>query len=600
MSLIAELKRRNVFRVGVAYAIVAWLLIEVASVIFPGLHLPDWTLTFLIIVILAGFPLALIIAWAFELTPEGIKRESAVSPDESTTRTKGRKLDFAIIGLLAIAVVYFAIDKFVLEQAEVTAESVPATESLEREKSIRSLAVLPLENLSGDPEQEYFADAMTDVLIGELANIGALSVTSRTSVMQYKGTRRPLTEIARELGVQAILEGTIFRDTGRVRVTVQLIDGQNDRHIWSSRFERDLRDVFAMQGEVARSVADKIRQQVTAEEEERLSRPRPVASDALEAYAKGVYHLNTPTASGAMRAIDYFEQAIQQAPDFAQAYARLAQAYLLAGPRLEGLPNHEAIPKMRAATLSALALDDLLGSAHTALGFVFLLEWEWERAREALQRGSELTPSDPWNLQGRSLLLSMAGHHEEAIALMRRAIALDPGDLNWRGYLVTRLVVARRYPEALEEARALQEMKPDSGPIDAAWTIYTASGQKEEAARSFLASVRASGTPWEVDAVERGYLNAGLDGVQPAWLEAAVERTDAGEISAPYVAAVYAGSNETEAAFMWLERAYARRDPMMFNLGMSPSFDPLRSDPRYTDLLRRMNYPGSQSDHADP
>ena len=251
MSLIAELKRRNVFRVGIAYAIVAWLLIEVASVVLPTFKAPEWVLQVCTFLVIFGFPLALILAWAFELTPEGIKREAEVDRTDSTTHVTGRKLDFSIIGLLAVAVVYFAVDKFVLEvEREESPGGAPP--------SIRSLAVLPLENLSGQKDQEYFTIGMTEAVISQLAKIASLSVVSRTSVMQYTGVRMPMAEIASKLGVDAVIEGSVLRVDDVVRITVQLIDARNDRHLWAESYERDLRDVLALQSEVALAIAREI------------------------------------------------------------------------------------------------------------------------------------------------------------------------------------------------------------------------------------------------------------------------------------------------------------------------------------------------------
>ena len=262
MSLIAELKRRNVFRVGAAYAFVAWLLIEVAHTAFPTLQLPNWTTTLVTVLLIMGFPIALVIAWAFELTPEGIKRETAVEPTESISHTTSRKFDFAIIGLLTIAVVYFAVDKIKLnaepEPTGVIAEQIPAADPgervsaadpVEREKSI---AVLPFANMSGDPEQEFFSDGISEELLNVLAKVKDLRVTSRTSAFAFKGKDTSIPEIARQLGVKHILEGSVRMAGDRVRVTAQLIEVKTDSHLWSESYDRELSDIFAVQDEIAK------------------------------------------------------------------------------------------------------------------------------------------------------------------------------------------------------------------------------------------------------------------------------------------------------------------------------------------------------------
>ena len=320
MSLIAELKRRNVFRVGIAYAIVAWLLIEVASVVLPTFKAPEWVLQVCTFLVIFGFPLALILAWAFELTPEGIKREAEVDRTDSTTHVTGRKLDFAIIGLLAVAVVYFAVDKFVLEvEREESPGGAPP--------SIRSLAVLPLENLSGQKDQEYFTLGMTEAVISQLAKIASLSVVSRTSVMQYTGVRMPMAEIASKLGVDAVIEGSVLRVDDVVRITVQLIDARNDRHLWAESYERDLRDVLALQSEVALAIAREIQLVLSPTDRERLAIARPVNPEAYEAFLKGRYFQNQRGALNHARAVEFLERAVALDSEYAPAWAALANGY---------------------------------------------------------------------------------------------------------------------------------------------------------------------------------------------------------------------------------------------------------------------------------
>ena len=425
MSLIAELKRRNVFRVGVAYAIVAWLLIEVASVVLPALHLPGWTLTFLIIVILAGFPLALIVAWAFELTPEGIKRESAVDPAESITHVTGRKLDFAIIGLLVLAVVYFAVDKFVLERAEVTAERVPTAEAVAREKSI---AVLPFENLSQDATNEPFTIGIHDDILTQISKIRALKVISRTSVMEYRNTTKNLKTIGQELGVATVLEGGVQRAGDRVRINVQLIDAATDKHLWADTYDRRLTaaNIFAIQTEIAMAIADALRATLSTEERELLDTVPTENMAALEAYFHGKQRMEKRSTGTIAEAVDDFNRAIELDPNFALAYVGLADSYVLQ-IEYSHLPIDETLAKAQAATDKALALDDRLAEAYTSLGGIEHMRIDYEAAEAAFQHALELNPNYVTVYHWYSMLLAgPLGQRDEALELIKKAAELDP------------------------------------------------------------------------------------------------------------------------------------------------------------------------------
>ena len=330
MSLIAELRRRNVFRVGVAYAIVAWLLIQVADVAFPALRLPDWTVTLVTALLIMGFPVALLFAWAFELTPEGIKPAKEVAPAESITHLTGRKLDFAIIGLLATALIFVVVDSYVLEakpeQAEVAAEQAPAAEQVEREKSI---AVLLFDNLSGDAATEPFTKGIHDDILTQISKIRALKVIARTSMERLDPTLS-IPEIGTKLGVGTVLEGGVQRAGDRVRINVQLIDCKTEAHLWAETYDRELTaaNIFAFQSEIAKTVADTLRAALSPEEQDRLASIPTENLAAYEAYLLGRQRLARTTAAAFVEAVDYFQQAIELDPEFALAYVGLADSYV--------------------------------------------------------------------------------------------------------------------------------------------------------------------------------------------------------------------------------------------------------------------------------
>jgi TolB-like protein/Tfp pilus assembly protein PilF len=596
MSLIAELKRRNVFRVGAAYAIVAWLLVEVASVVLPALHLPDWTLTFLVFLLAVGFPIALIFAWAFELTPEGIKREAEVDRAESITRVTGRKLDFAIIGLLAIAVVYFAVDKFVLEaeseQAVVTTDSIPAAEPVAQEKPIRSLAVLPLENLSGDPEQEYFSDGMTEALIAELGKISALRVISRQSVMRYKGTDKSMPQIAQELGVGAVIEGSVLHSEGRVRITAQLIGTGPERHLWANNYDRDLSDILILLSEVARAIAGEIQVTLTPEEETRLGSTRPVNPEAHEAYLKGRYYWNKRTEEDIKQAIAHFQRAIEINPAYALAYAGLADCYVVPTT----LPPREALPRAKAAATKALEIDNTLAEAHTSLAVVMMqYDWDWAGTEREFQRAIELNPNYATAHQWYAEYLAAMGRLDEAIAKVKRAEELDPLSLIISWNVGRILIFARQYDQALEQGRKILELYPTSDweAHDILALAYEQKGMYDEAIAEYE---EAWGfTEEEIDEFRQAYAVGNMAGYWQKRLDI-LERPPKQEAVNPFLSIpIYARVGEKDQAFEWLERAYQEQSLGWFvvDLKVDPMLDPLRDDPRYADLLRRMNLPDS-------
>jgi TolB-like protein len=418
MSLIAELKRRNVFRVGVAYAIVAWLLLEVASVIFPGLHLPDWTLTFLVFLVVVGFPLAVIFAWAFELTPEGIKRESAVDPAEPITHVTGRKLDFAIIGLLVIAVVYFAVDKFVLEaepeQAEVAGDPGPTAEAVEREKSI---AVLPFVNMSGDPEQEYFSDGITEEIISALVKIPRLSVPARTSVFAFKGHLQDVREIGRELNVAHVLEGSIRSQGEQIRITAQLVKVDDGFHLWSETFDRRLENIFAVQEEIAAAIA-----QMLVGELDIDIQTVPHRTSNMQAYDTYL-HGRVLLRDRDEEAIDVLREVTVTDPSFAPAWAALAIAYQVEGYRSRNDDYQEIALKI---AQHALSLDSENVDALDALASVLRDTWQWAEAEKYFQIALAIDPQSSELLEDYAEFLCATARFDEYLAVSEKAYALDP------------------------------------------------------------------------------------------------------------------------------------------------------------------------------
>jgi TolB-like protein len=471
MPFIAELKRRNVFRVGVAYAIVAWLLIEVASVILPTFKTPEWVMQAFTTLVILGFPLTLVMAWAFELTPEGIKRDSDVDPDESITHNTGRKLDFAIIGLLAVALIFVVVDNYVLEAesepVKVAAEETPEAEPIEREKSI---AVLPFDNISPNPEDAYFADGIHDEILAQISKIRDIKVISRTSVMRYRGEDKPSSpEIGAALGVANLLEGSVRLAGNRVRITIQLIEAERDAHLWTETYDRELTtaNIFSIQSEIANIIADELRATLTPEEKHRLDTVPTENMAAYQAYLLGKQRLAKMTSDSVAEAGDHFQRAIDLDPSFALAYVGLADAYI-GQVYVSGLPREELLAKAEAAAGEALKLDDQLGDAYNSLGGIKFARFDARGAEAAYQRALELNPNYAAAYSGYGDLLRRAlGRPEEALALDRKAIELDPLSAEIVSSLGNDLAALGRSDEALALWENALEADPELGIYDA-------------------------------------------------------------------------------------------------------------------------------------
>jgi serine/threonine-protein kinase len=451
---------------------------------------------------------------------------------------------------------------------------------------ITSIAVLPLANLSGDPEQEYFADGMTEALITDLAKIGALKVISRTSVMQYKDARKPLPEIARELGVAAVVEGSVLRAGNQVRITAQLIHATTDEHLWAESYDRDLRDVLALQSEVARAIAGEIKIAVTVEEESRLATAPSVNPEAYEAYLKGRYHWNKRTPESVGKGLAFFEQAISIDPTYAVAYAGVADSLIIESASYLGLSPEEILRRATAATTKALELDDALAEAHASLAVIRSTRyWDWTGAEGEYQRAIELSPSYSTARQWYAEFLSFALRHEEAIAHIKRARETDPTSLVIHAAEGRLLVYAGRLDEGIERLQKTLELDPGFFLAHAALgRAYLRRGMGEQAVATFQrAEIKALlGHAYGVTGRKVEAENI-LGELKRLWEQGYAPATD--------VAKVYAGLRETDQAFAWLEKAYEARDPNLIMIHVEPEYDSLRADSRYPSLLRRLNFP---------
>lgn len=457
--------------------------------------------------------------------------------------------------------------------------------------TVRSLAVLPLENLSGDLAPEHFADGMTDALITDLAKIGVLRVISRTSVMRYRGTREPLPEIAQKLHVDAVVEGSVQRSADRVRINVQLIHAATERHLWTETYERDQSDVLVLQSEVARAIAREIKIKLTPQEEVCLASTRPVHREAYEAYLKGLYHWNKQAPQGVQKALEYFQQAIEKDPGYALAYARLADCHNRLGT-FELRSPQESFAKATAAAMKALELDEKLAEAHTALAFARLYyDWDWPGAEREYRRALELNPGSGEAHEWYSFYLMTMARTEESLAEMKRAHELDPLSLNITTWLGWPFYYARQYDQAIEQFRKALDMEPNYWyAMYCLGLAHTRKGEFSEAITALQkASALSTGSPGLVEAaLAYAYAVAGQRGEAEKVLDELNELSKQRGVSPYFMAILYTGLGEKDQAFGWLEKAYEKRVGRLVQLKKEPMFDSLRSDPRFTDLLRRI------------
>ena len=455
---------------------------------------------------------------------------------------------------------------------------------------IRSLAVLPLANLSGDPEQDYFADGMTEELITNLAKISALKVISRTSMMQYKGTKKPLPQIAKELNVDAIIEGSVLREGGQVRITAQLIQASTDQHLWAESYQRDLRGVLALQGEIASAIADKVRAAVTPSEHTRLANARPVNPEVYEAYLKGMQSTYKVTPQDNDTALQYFELALNKDPNYAPAYAAIAE--LWAGSEKMGFTApREAGPKAKAAALKALELDNTLAQAHLALALVnYFYEWDWAGAGLEFKRAIELNPNYPDVRALHSFYLINMGRPQEGMAEIQRALELDPLNSWFQAIYADDLLFAGRDDEAMAQYRKV--LRTSSG---LPWVHGGLSGILFRRAKyeESLAEMKAyyAGDREMEEALTQGYAQSGHSGAMRRAADTLVARARKTYVLPSDVAGLYVMAGEKDQALAWLEKGLEVHDPGAPQYSITPDFKPLRSDPRFQALLRRMNLP---------
>jgi TolB-like protein/Tfp pilus assembly protein PilF len=582
-KFLTELKRRNVYKVAIAYAVVAWLLMQIATQVFPFLEIPNWAIRLVIMLIVIGFPIALVIAWAFELTPEGLKRTEFA--DELPKKSgRSRAWIYVVVIAGAISVGLFLVGRY----------TAPNKQGGAVEVVTKSIAVLPFENLSHDPDNAYFADGIQEEILTRLSKIADLKVISRTSTQRFKAPNN-LLEIAKQLGVANILEGSVQRSADQVRVNVQLINAATDAHLWADTFDRKLTDIFAVESEIAKAVADTLQAKLSGAEQSAIAARPTENSEAHDLYLKGRYFFGKRTVDDFKRAIDYFNQAIAKDPNYAPAYAGVADSYALL-PEYSTESPAEDLPKAKAAADKALALDDNLAEAHTSRGLLFADEdLNLKGAKEEFERAIALNPNyaDAHYFLGVTVLTPL-GQFDKAIAEVSRAVELDPFSVIINFNLGFCYYFARRYPEAVVQVRKAAELdRSFFGPHALLGLVHDASGQREQAIteyqRAYDLSRHSGGQADYAVLLAEIYALKGDRAKALQQLDELKALAQRGEVPASRVAAVCVRLGDKNEAIKWLERSYQNKEySLITTINVNPRLDPLRNDPRFEALAEKV------------
>ncbi len=582
MSFFEELRRRNVVRVGIAYVVIAWLLAQIAEFAFENFGAPEWVLKSFVVLLLLGMPLVLVFAWAFELTPEGVKLEKDVDRSQSITPDTGKKLNRLTIVVMALALAYFALDKFVLSGASDSSPAPPtaaATTTLQK-----SIAVLPFVDMSQAKDQEYFTDGLTENLLNALAQLRELRVAGRTSSFAFKNRNEDLRGIGEQLGVAHILEGSVQKSGEQVRITAQLINSNDGYHLWSETYDRTLDNIFAVQDEIASEVAKAMQVTLLGHGSGGQLSLAHNSTEAYNEYLKGHFEAGRKNLAGHRQALLHYERALELDPNLALAWAGQSDsiAYITGFADTDFSAGYE---EARASALRALELDPELPEAHIALADIqTAFDWDWAAAETSLQRALSLRPGDANIRLKLALLKWMLGEIDAAVADIRQVVEQDPLNLGTQRDLAYGLAREGRYDEAMRILDRVEEADPHGTALY--WTrgyFWLKQGKyesaREEFAREPLDFLRLTG-----NAI--AYHHEQQRDKAVAALQELISTM--GESSAFQIATVYAQWGDADNAMSWLQRAYVIRDPGLQYLTVVDLFSPIEGDPRFQAFLRKM------------
>jgi len=582
-SFFAELKRRNVYKVAVAYAVVAWLLVQVATQVFPFLEIPNWVVRLVIAIVVIGFPIALVIAWAFEATPEGIKRTEVADTMPTASGQKKHAWIYVVVIGAAISIALFFLGRYTAGNRAALAAPDELPE--------KSIAVLPFESLSEDKANAYFADGVQDEILTRLAKVADLKVISRTSTQRFKSAPSDLRDIAKQLGVMNILEGSVQKSNDQVRVNVQLINALTDAHLWAEIYDRKLTDIFSVESDIAKTIADTLQAKLTGSEKTAISKKPTANPEAYELYLKGRFFWNKRTGADLRKAIDYFNQAIGKDPNYAPAYSGLADSYLLLSPYGAAAPK-DSIPQAKSAVKRALELDGTLPEAHASSARILSgFDFDSQKAIAEFERALQLNPNyataHHWFAAGPLLAL---GRFDESIAEGKRSIELDPLSMINNADFGNDYYFARRFDEAIAQLRRTIEMEPRS--YLAHYYLGEAlqlKGQMLDAIAEYRKAVELDDDPFALALLGQSYARVGRRDEANKILTQLNQEAKARYVDAYGIGLVFLGLGDKGHAMDELERAYRENDGGdVYNIRIDPMLDDLRGDARFEALAEKI------------
>ena len=580
MSFFSELKRRNVYKVAIAYAVVGWLLVQVATQVFPFLEIPNWAIRLIILLVAIGFPIALVIAWAFELTPEGLKRTEDVELPPGSGSKNRTWIYVALIGA-ALSVGLFFIGRYTAGGHPTPRQSAAAIAPQ------KSIAVLPLLNESGDPGDEYFSDGLSEELIAALGQIRNLKVIGRSSSFRFKDRKEEPKTIGEKLGVSTLLEGTVRKQGSKVRIVAELINAADGTELWSRIFDRELKDIFAVQTEIAQAVAASLELTLLGTKDAPAASASTQNADAHNAYLQGHFYFARRNVEDYRKAISFFDEAIRIDPDYALAYAERAEAWTFIGD-LNPEEKKKAWAAARRDAEKAVAVGANLAEAHAALGWVrFFSERKFAEGLAELKRARELAPANPTANDLLARVLIYVYQLAEAEKLARQAIEVDPLAYLARGNLARILLAEGKLDEADAEARKSAELQP-AGAGSHRWQVVAAvlRGDGETALRE--AQLEPNGGYHRFELALAYYARGDRAAADAALADMVANDRN---LLAYQIAEVYAWRGETDKGFEWLQISYDNHDTGLLSLLIDPLMRGLRSDPRYKIMVEKVGLP---------